>query len=360
MTFFENSYEQINGDGDPHLDSNDVLRSAVEGFDSQMLFDPFEEEFNVPTAAVKLGDIQRRFGEIVGEKHIQLFGFRIAKTDSAQHLGIVSPRIKAAQDDSLVTAQSRGLVDRTRIAPSAFHVFFGSGDEEGSLRVQSVKTTKVEISPIEDVKRSCFEAELIEDVDVVNFASRDNDYSGKVASQVEQRVQFDSGLVTAKLGPREEREAEIDGGGVQCISVLFQFDAKGFVGVKSQSLLNQHLSKVGEDAPVAFFVGVGQGAASDRMAQTAVVEFGANSVEASGDVAQTLAIGELGKSHGQKLFVSGERAHATVAAVASDTLVQFVLGQLVHELSKHGSSFVHNGQIPLGSGGRPCKRAAQK
>jgi hypothetical protein len=24
---------------------------------------------------------------------------------------------------------------------------------------------------------------------------------------------------------------------------------------------------------------------------------------------------------------------------------------LVHELSKHGSSFVHNGQIPLGSGG---------
>ena len=38
-------------------------------------------------------------------------------------------------------------------------------------------------------------------------------------------------------------------------------------------------------------------------------------------------IGELGKSHGQKLFVSGERAHATVAAVASDTLVQFVLGQ---------------------------------
>ena len=226
--------------------------------------------------------------------------------------------------------------------------------------MQSVEATEVEISPIEDVKRSCFEAELIEDVDVVNFASRDNDYSGKVASQVEQRVQFDSGLVTAKLGPREEREAEIDGGGVQCISILFQFDSKGFVGVKSQSLLNQHLSKVGEDAPVAFFVGVGQGAASDGMAQAAVVEFGANSVEASGDVAQTLAIGELGKSHGQKLFVSGERAHATVATVASDTLVQFVLGQLVHELSKHGSSFVHNGQIPRGSGERPCKRAAQK
>ena len=87
--------------------------------------------------------------------------------------------------------------------------------------MQSVEATEVEISPIEDVKRSCLEAELIGDVDVVNFASRDNDYSGKVASQVEQRVQFDSCLVTEKLGPREVREAEIYGGGVQCISISF-------------------------------------------------------------------------------------------------------------------------------------------
>ena len=119
----KNSHEQVNGDGDPHLDTHGVLRSAVEGLDSQMLFDPFEEEFDVPTATVKLGDLQRRFGEIVCEKYIPLFGFRIAKTDSAQHLGIVSPRIKAAQDDSLVAAQSRALVDRTRVATSAFHVF---------------------------------------------------------------------------------------------------------------------------------------------------------------------------------------------------------------------------------------------
>ena len=360
MTFFENSYEQINGDGDPYLNAHGVLRCAVESFDSQMLFDPFEEQFDVPAAVVKLGDCQCRFGEIVGEKHVQLFCFWIAKTDSAKCSRIVFSRINATQNDSLVAAQSRTLVDRTRAATSAFQVLFGSGDKEGTLSMKSVEATKVDISAIENVERSYLVVELIENVDVVNFASRDNDYGGKVASQVEQRVQFDSGLVTAKLGPREEREAEIDGGGVQCISILFQFDSKGFVGVKSQSLLNQHLSKVGEDAPVAFFVGVGQGAASDRMAQTAVVEFGADSMEASGDVAQTLAIGELGKSHGQKLFVSGEGAHATVAAVASDTLVQFVLGQLVHELSKHGSSFVHNGQIPLGSGERPCKRAAQK
>ena len=92
--------------------------------------------------------------------------------------------------------------------------------------MKSVEATKVDISAIENVERSYLVVELIENVDVVNFASRDNDYGGKVASQVEQRVQFDSGLVTAKLGPREEREAQIDGGGVQCISLLFQFDCQ--------------------------------------------------------------------------------------------------------------------------------------
>ena len=80
--------------------------------------------------------------------------------------------------------------------------------------VESVESAKVEISTIEDVERSCLVAELIENVYIVNDASRDNDYSGKVASQVEQRVQFDSGLVATKLGPRKERKAQIDRGRV--------------------------------------------------------------------------------------------------------------------------------------------------
>ena len=38
MTFFENSHKQTNGNGAPLLDSNGVLRIAVEGIDLQMLF----------------------------------------------------------------------------------------------------------------------------------------------------------------------------------------------------------------------------------------------------------------------------------------------------------------------------------
>jgi hypothetical protein len=79
MTFFENRHEQVNGDGDPNLYTHGVLRSAVESFDSHMLFDLFDEEFDFLTATVKLCDFERRFVENICKKHITLFGFQIAK-----------------------------------------------------------------------------------------------------------------------------------------------------------------------------------------------------------------------------------------------------------------------------------------
>ena len=33
MTFFDNSHEQVNGDGDPHLYTHNDLWCAIEGFD---------------------------------------------------------------------------------------------------------------------------------------------------------------------------------------------------------------------------------------------------------------------------------------------------------------------------------------
>jgi hypothetical protein len=48
----------MDGDGDPDLDPHRVRGSAIEGFDAQMLFDPFEEQFDLPAAAVELRDRQ--------------------------------------------------------------------------------------------------------------------------------------------------------------------------------------------------------------------------------------------------------------------------------------------------------------
>ena len=75
QTFFQDGDEQINGDGAPDLSAHRVGRSAVKGFDAQMLLDPFEEQFDLPAAMIELGDGQSRHGEVVGQKDQRLAGF---------------------------------------------------------------------------------------------------------------------------------------------------------------------------------------------------------------------------------------------------------------------------------------------
>jgi hypothetical protein len=65
-----------------------------------------------------------------------------------------------------------------------------------------------------------------------HFAIGDADKRGDVAMQIQQRMHLDGGLALAELGPREQRQAQVDGGGVQGIQALVQIDAHRIVGVQ--------------------------------------------------------------------------------------------------------------------------------
>lgn len=59
-------------------------------------------------------------------------------------------------------------------------------------------------------------------------------------------------------------------------------------------------------------------------------------------------------------FVSGQRVDAEVSAVEMDTLVEFVFGQVVHQLDEDGVTFVHRVSDPQLGDSKPCGRASQK
>ena len=81
------------------------------------------------------------------------------------------------------------------------------------------------------------------------------------ATQIEQGVHLDGGLVGSKPGPGEQRQAEVDGGGVQGIDGVVEIETERLVGLPGAGDADQHLSEVGEDVPVVRLVGVGQGGA---------------------------------------------------------------------------------------------------
>ena|SRR3990167_4742091 len=66
-----NSNEHLNRDIDPGLCIHRILKCAKIGLDSQMLFDPFEKQFDLPATPIRFGDRQcgqRELPPYIGRK----------------------------------------------------------------------------------------------------------------------------------------------------------------------------------------------------------------------------------------------------------------------------------------------------
>jgi len=170
-------------------------------------------------------------------------------------------RIESFQDNDLVGLDPGGFVHGPRVETFEPEVAFGSDDIESRGLMNGIEAIEVQIPTVDDIEGSGFEDQLIEDFDVVDLAMGDNNEAGDTSPEIQESMQFHGAFVSSELGPREKRETEIDRGGVQCISGLIQFDAKGIVGIKTSSTGNKNLGKVYIDPPIPYLVGMSQGIA---------------------------------------------------------------------------------------------------
>ena len=115
------------------------------------------------------------------------------------------------------------------------------------------------------------------------------------------------------------------------------------------------MGEVGEDAPVALFIGVGQRAAGDGLAEAGVIEARAEGGQTGFNVAETFASGELGESQDEEMFVSREFADAGVAVLTSDALVELVFGEQLQELGEDRATLVHRVENRWQAGNHPRK-----
>lgn len=234
--------------------------------------------------------------------------------------------IESIQDNDLIAWDPGEFVDGPRVEASEPEVAFGSGDQEGRCLMDGIKATEIQISTIDNVKGPWFEAQLIEDVDVVNLAMSDNDKRRDTPPQIQQGVQFHSAFVGSELGPREKGETQIDGSGVQSIGGLIQFDSEGIVGVEVTSLADEDLGKVGIDSPISDLVGMSQGIARDLSSEAHVIEFPLSRAQTCLDVSETFPIGQLGKGHAEELVPARKVFDLVVTVVSLNAFLKFVNG----------------------------------
>src|ERR1700693_6252132 len=136
--------QDIDGNRAPDLRLHRVVRGAVELFDSKMLLDPFEEQFDLPAALVEGADRRGRQGELVGEKHQRLSCFGVLEADAAQMNRIVLAGGLAIQRDGLVCNDAGRAIGWRRVDAVGIQVRLGAGDEEGASLIQDVKAREID------------------------------------------------------------------------------------------------------------------------------------------------------------------------------------------------------------------------
>jgi hypothetical protein len=226
-----------------------------------------------------------------------------------------------------------------------------------------VEAREVDVRPVEEVDRAGLGDEDVEHLYVRSPRVGDPDEDRDGSSHVEERVQLDATLRGPEAGPGEEREAQVNRGGVQRVDgplprvELLQAD--GLVHVQAACLDHEPLSEVGIEAPIALLVGVGQRGPGYRAgAKAQVIELLRDRAETRLNVAQARPVRELGQGHAQKLIPAGEGLHPAVGVVAPDQSLERALGQMVHELCEHRAYIGHSwswGWPSMAEARRPLK-----
>ena len=307
-----------------------------------MLFDPFEEQLDLPSTLV-----ERRNGEwgqccVVGEEDKRLAGLGVFESHSAQVvLGIVFGDVMAVHGDGLIADYAVEFVARSRVDPAGIHIGLGSGDKEGSALMHREESCKIQVTAIHHVESTSLDGQEVQHVDIVQLAVADVNEGGNGSSQIEQGMQLDRSFGASKRCPLEQAQAQIDGRCVQGVDGVVEIEPQIGIGIELAGAANQHRRQIRPDTPIAGLVRVGQGRAMDRVAQAHRVKLARIGTERDLDIAQALAPSQLSKGHRTKLFGTAQSTHTRVARVSVDDASKAGPRNELHQLRKQCLARIH-------------------
>jgi hypothetical protein len=241
----------------------------------------------------------------------------------------------------MIRTNSRGSIDGVGVTPPQADTSLGARDEERAAGMKNVQPGKINVGAIHDVEGIGLGHNGVQYVDVVQLSVGNLNKSGDWAPQVEQRVHFDRGFLGPEASPGEDRQAEVDGGGIQGVHRALQIETERFVGVHRARDVDEHLREVGEDSPGVSLVGIGQCGSGNPASNAHVIKLAVDRPQASFDIAQTLAVGQLSKCQAKELIETGKATEFIVSTVPLDALVELVGWDVIDQLRENDAAEMH-------------------
>ncbi len=323
-----NYHDQIGTNGSPYLCFYGIDTLPIECFDSQILFDPFEEQFDLPAAFVIVGDLGGIAMGYVGQQHNVLIVLLVNQPDTSQRIRVIMLGLIPCQADYLITLQATRGVDGCGGFSIELQILPGPDYKSTALTMQVIQPLEIQVSPIHNVDTSCQNRDHIQDVHIMGLAIGYMDKSGDRTLQIHYRVKFNGGLLPAKLGPWKQRQTQINGRGIQ------NFNRFGYLilAIQMLSLVDQYHGQILIDLPRPMRIGIGESAQGNVGFNTHVVTPGSESTQGGGQIPQTISKGELSKAHTKQLVPTREFLCTVITFVMINNFSKFVFRNNIHKL----------------------------
>ena len=105
---------------------------------------------------------------------------------------------------------------------------------------------------------------------------------------------------------------------------------------------DEQSGQVSPDTPVAPLVGVVQRRTPGRGTKAHAVQLGVIGQQTGFDVAQALAVGQLGEGHGAELLGAAQAAYSGIATITRHDSRKAGPGHKLHELREQGLAQIHS------------------
>ena len=351
QTLLHNCNRDVGRNRDPYLRLHGIFRVAIKGFDSKVLFDPFEEQFDLPALFVKCANSVGWQGEIVCQKLEGIACFAVEERYKSKGLWIPRSGQHPSQSNMMIADQTSICCDGKRLHHRDLHVCLGTSDEERFGHVQCVKSREVDIRFVHHVKRASLDIALLaEDIEyfhIVHFSIADVNKTRNRSLQIYQSMKLDRCLGSSKRCPIEDAQTQVDRRRIQRVNGRAhqrrKLRTRRFVGVKRTRRSDQMMRQIRKDFPRPDSICVGQGIARNRFAaQPHVIKMFALRSQIDLDISQRFARSELRKGKNQELIQTTEILNFVLCSSSRNHSTECFERKISHDLREYQLSSVHD------------------
>lgn len=342
---FNNGNETVSDDGDMYLYSNSILRFSPKGFDTQMLLNPLEKQFNLPSVAVKKGNVfcfEKEVVSVIGESPSKV---RSIEYNTPERDRIVFTVSFARESDRLITQDIvislkhvvtlRDFIIRMRLLPY---------DIQSSSLLNCVESGEIKVGFIKYIACVPFVDKPVHGIDIMNICIADSVEDRYFRGNINLGMNLNAGLCTSELCPFKDRHTQIDGSGVNGIEPSVEFKLFGYtLGLNNRNNVKRELFK---DFRVSKAVGLGKDASIDRNLSKSQVKrsFGVSNSNIC-EFSKTVAAYELTVHNNKQMTPVRWRHTGGPVFVFDNKTVEVTFGKKLHYLCENIFADVHNCSI---------------